>query len=210
MSTSSVKEKTNAFRQKTSLLFLYMSDFRNTAAVPSIITQPSSQKSTRIASTALQNTVVSALPADVAIVLLMEMNLYLHSILGHFLVTTKVKDLSFIRGYDWLRTPPVFLHTCQNFNLHDICSDANYHVLIFNESKIIMGCGINTRTMMSSYIANTGINILSLPVLYKPINLHNSNITDWNFWPSIMPFVLQALVTFLRLWKISVPFTPTQ
>jgi hypothetical protein len=58
-----------------------------------------------------------------------------------------------------------------------------------------MGCGINTRTMMSSYNANTDINILSLPILYKPINLHNTSITDCSFRPSIMPFVLHALVT---------------
>lgn len=47
-----------------------MSDFWNTAAVPSITAQPSFQKSTHM-STALQNTMVSALPGDVATVLLM-------------------------------------------------------------------------------------------------------------------------------------------
>jgi hypothetical protein len=190
--------------------FSCTSDFRNTAAVPSITAQPSFQKSTRITSTALQNTMASALPADIVIVLLMEVNLCPHSILVHFLFTTKVKDLSLIIGYDWLRTPPIFLHTCQNFNLHDICSDANYHVLIFNELQIVMGCGINTTTMMPSYNANTGINILSLLTLYKPTNSHNCNITDCSFWPSVMPCVLQALVTFPRLWKISVLFTPPQ
>lgn len=169
-----------------------------------------SKKSTCIASTALQNTLVSALLADVAIVLLMEVILCLHYILGHFLFTTKVRDLSLIIGYNWLRTPPVFLHTCQNLNLHDICSDANYHVLGFNESHTIMGCGINTRTMMLSCNANTGTNILSPLTLYKLINLHNCSITDCSFWPSIMPYVLQALVTFPRLWKISVLFTPPQ
>jgi hypothetical protein len=171
--------------------------FRNTAAVPSITAQPPFQKSTCVTSTSLQNTMVSALLADVAIVLLMEA--CPHSILGHFLFTTKVKDLSLIRGYDCLRTPHVFLHTCQNLNLHDICSDANYHVLIFNESQVIRGCGINTRTMMPIYNANSCTNILSLLILYKPINLHNCNITDCIFWPSIMPYVLRALVTFLRL-----------
>jgi len=43
---------------------------------------------------------VSVLPADVATVLLMEVNLCLHSKLGHFLFTTKMKDLSLIIGYD--------------------------------------------------------------------------------------------------------------
>ena len=80
--------------------FTCTSDFQNTAAVPSIRAQPSFQKSTRITSTALQNTMVSVLPADVATVLLMEVNLCLHSKLGHFLFTTKMKDLSLIIGYD--------------------------------------------------------------------------------------------------------------
>jgi len=63
--------------------FCCRSDYRNTAAEPSVAAQPSFQKSTWITSTALQNTMVSALPADVATVLLMEV--CLHSILGHFI-----------------------------------------------------------------------------------------------------------------------------
>jgi len=63
---------------------------------------------------------------------------------------------------------------------------------------------------MPSYKANTGTKILSLLTLYKPINLHNYNITDCSFRPSVMPYVLQALVTFLRLYKTSVLFTPPQ
>lgn len=121
--------------------------------------------------------------------------------LGHFFFTTKVKDVCLIRGYDCLRTPHFFLHTCQNLNLHDICSDANYHVLICNESQVIRDCGINTRTMMPIYNANTCTKILSLLILYKPINLHNCNITDCSFWPSIMPYALRALVTFLKTEK---------
>jgi len=53
----------------------------------------------------------------------------------------------------------------------------------FLMNHLIMGCEINSRTTMPRYNANTGTKILSLLTLYKPINLHDCNITDCNFWP---------------------------
>jgi len=99
-STTNVTEKTNAFTQKTWLLLLCVEFLEYCSSTQHYSTAFFPKKSTCIASTALQNTLVSALLADVAIVLSMEVILCLHSILGHFLFTTKVKDLSLIIGYN--------------------------------------------------------------------------------------------------------------